>query len=387
MNLRLPLLTFLLSTFILFGCEKNETRRDTSPRESTNESRLAPPKRHPHVTVQRMKQVDAPPDYSKTGRESLDSVITKVGRSKSGNADLLLAWIYQQEIITDSDWNKILESIKMLGPELASPILLELALKEISSDRGLKLFKETLDNIGSGERRMSAIKQAALSAKPANFASLLVFLDSNGYKEDSNQAITLLMKSDLVRGGHGASFLNEILKNQELVGKSKILTKLVGEFGKFDAQVQPSLQQQLPPNLAGIPPEAQQAYMAAYYESILSNGAFISDLKSSDVINSTIPENVILKHMASISHLDFVNLGPQIALDQFTPGQSNIGDQYLKSIFKSWLALDSLAASRYIANGQTSSDKIRLLIPEIAAFSRGRGDEKTAQQWEAYGKQ
>ncbi len=319
-----------------------------------------------------------------TIRTTAEETIKEMGTAKDPNIEPLRAWVYQHGKISDEDWQIISNYAKSLDSDKTIQLLLDLSLHDISSDRGMALLKATLENVGSGTRRTSAIKHAALDADPLHFADLLGFLDANGYKEDTETALAFLAKSDSVRSNNATTYYGALLKNPVISSNPLLALKVAEEFGSLIGQFNPSLEISIPPSISGSSQEMQKAYINHYYDNVFSRSGVLIDMKSIDVMNSSVPPEVLSQHMPSISHLDFLALGPQKSLEQFPAGQKPIEDLYLNEIFNQWLNFDSIAASKYLSAVPADDGRLKLLIPEIVRFSTDRGDRKLADEWQSH---
>jgi hypothetical protein len=159
---------------------------------------------------------------------------------------------------------------------------------------------------------------------------------------------------------------------------------LVKEIGSYYGMAYPDLSfsgNNLPDV---IRPEARSLFIESYFKGTFENGEYIRKYSSSEIINSDIPQKILLKNMGTIANLDFVQIGPKRAMEQFSPGSSVVTDEYIKSIFSSWLKFDSLAASKYLTELTSDKSKARLLVPIISSYSRATGDESAAKEWNNY---
>jgi hypothetical protein len=387
-NTNIELLLILVVCIFSSGC--NSKKGDVANRESdpsNSQIRSENKAHHPRNGSggkNSNNRDEAQIDHSLDGGIALDRIFDSVSQSDDKDIDSLLAWIFQQSLISDDDWKQIQKFAELLDNGQKTQILLDLSLKDISSDRGINLFKSTLDGIGSGVKRMSAIKHAILNLNSDQAAAMLVFLDRNGYPEDLSQAIGFLIKSDSIRGAQSDLYIQTLMGSPVLTDNPAIATELAKKFGDYFGSADPNLKMRPLGFLNRLEDDIQKQFVREYYNSVLKNGDFISKFDSREIIESGIPADVLLENMAAISHLDFLKIGPKKSLEQFSVGESVVGNSYIKTVFMDWLKFDSVAASKYLADLSREDAKVSILAPEISRFARSRGDEELAAQWDSY---
>lgn len=333
-------------------------------------------------TSQREQAVAAAQRFNNTTSLSLEEVL-KEAKAKN-DTDYLSIWFSSRQSLSDEEWNSIVEALGDIGGDKAATHIFSLALSDIGSSRGVSLFKSTLDKTGSGNVRDSAIKHLALSSSPGSIVDVLLYLESNGYEEDLPTVYAFIGRSDLIRRPEADTFLKELFGNKGLEDRPELATELAKKIGEFKGNSkQPSLPVKDPDFLSGSSPETREAYLTSYYHTLLSQSGYIADMKATDLINSDIPEKFLLKDMLIISNLDVTTVGPSNAMNTFPSPATVMEREYIRNVFRLWIGIDSMAASKYI--GTLPKDDVRqpLLVKEIIKYSRARGDTKSAEMWEA----
>lgn len=300
------------------------------------------------------------PDYLNTAEQSLESVMPTIKPGVKTKTNFLGFWVSNRKTITDEEWNKIVEFTTNLDAEQSNQILLGLAMRELDSERGFRLFTSTLDGIRTPELRAPFFKGAFRSTDPTVVADLLVHLEDKGTADDPRAGIASVMSSDAIRGEGGPAFIQALVEDPALATRPDLLFPLVGRLGEHDGHRR-SLEMEVPTHLASLSAEAKDAYTRGYYRTVLTSGEFMTGKTSADFLESSIPPESLIENMASISNLDVTAYGGRESMNRFQPGTSAVGDAYLKEVFRIWSIKDVAAASRYLSALPTNAPMAILL--------------------------
>lgn len=303
------------------------------------------------------------PDYIDADEQSLESVIPTIKPGVETKTNDLSYWIHHRKNITDAEWQKIIDVAAKLNEDQRNSILLHLSIRELDSERGYRLYTSTLDSIKDPEKRAPFfINTFRTSKDPTVISDLLVHLNDHGNPYDTDVAVSGIRSSDSIRGAGAPAFIQALVEDPALAARPKILTMVATELGNFDGSRR-LLEMELPPHLANLPAEAEDAYTRAYYRSVLGSAEFTADKKAADILGSSIPPDILIDCMASICSLDVRDYGAQASMSTYQPGASPVGDAYLKNVFRLWSINDRASASRYL-DALPTNDPMGTLLRE-----------------------